>query len=131
MLFYGICIPTKENLTFVLRVSKLLNLKNDLLLKTLKNFKGLSFRQEIIHNSKFLKVINDSKATSFSSSEKLLKSLKNIYWIIGGLPKKGDKFLLKKNDCKKIKLYIFGKKKGSTPCFMSDILPAQQKKLEI
>ena len=99
----------KENLTFVLKVSKLLNLKNNLLLKTLKNFKGLSFRQEIIHNSKFLKVINDSKATSFSSSEKLLKSLKNIYWIMGGLPKKGDKFLLKKNDCKNIKLYIFGK----------------------
>ncbi|WP_415286064.1 UDP-N-acetylmuramoyl-L-alanine--D-glutamate ligase [Candidatus Pelagibacter sp. Uisw_104] len=99
----------KENLTFVLKVSKLLNLKNDLLLKTLKNFKGLSYRQEIIHNSKFLKVINDSKATSFSSSERLLKSLKNIYWIIGGLPKKGDKFLLKKDDCKKIKLYIFGK----------------------
>ena len=99
----------KENLTFVLKVSKLLNLKNNLLLKTLKKFKGLSYRQEIIHDSKFLKVINDSKATSFSSSEKLLKSLKNIYWIIGGLPKKGDKFLLKKDDCKKIKLYIFGK----------------------
>ena len=99
----------KENLTFVLKVSKILKLKNNLLLKSLKNFKGLSFRQEIIHNSKFLKIINDSKATSFSSSEKLLKSLKNIYWIIGGLPKKGDKFLLKKDDCKKIKLYIFGK----------------------
>ena len=99
----------KENLTFVLKVSKLLKLKNNLLLKSLTNFTGLSFRQEIIHNSKFLKIINDSKATSFSSSEKLLKSLKNIYWIIGGLPKKGDKFLLKKNDCKKIKLYIFGK----------------------
>jgi len=99
----------KENLTFVLKVSKILKLKNNLLLKSLKNFKGLSFRQEIIHNSKFLKIINDSKATSFSSSEKLLKSLKNVYWIIGGLPKKGDKFILKKNDCKKIKLYIFGK----------------------
>jgi len=98
----------KENLTFVLRVSKLLNLKNNVLLKTLKKFKGLSYRQEIIYNSKFLKVINDSKATSFSSSEKLLKSLKNIYWIIGGLPKKGDKFLLKKKDCKNIKLYTFG-----------------------
>ena len=101
----------KENLTFVLKVSKILKLKNNLLLKSLKNFKGLSFRQEIIHNSKFLKIINDSKATSFSSSEKLLKSLKNIYWIIGGLPKKGDKFLLKKDDCKKIKLYVFGKNK--------------------
>ena len=102
----------KENLTFVLRVSKLLNLKSDLLLKTLKSFKGLSFRQEIIHNSKFLKVINDSKATSFSSSEKLLKSLKNIYWIIGGLSKKGDKFLLTKDTCKNFKAYIFGKDKN-------------------
>jgi UDP-N-acetylmuramoylalanine--D-glutamate ligase len=102
-------VGNKENLTFVLRLSRLLKLKNNLLLKTLKKFKGLSYRQEIIHNSKYLKVINDSKATSFSSSEKLLKSFKNIYWIIGGLPKKGDKFLLKKNDCKNIKLYIFGK----------------------
>jgi len=101
----------KENLTFILRVSRLLNLKNDLLLNTLKKFKGLSYRQEIIYNSKFLKVINDSKATSFSSSEKLLKSLKNIYWIVGGLPKKGDKFILKKKDCKNIKLYIFGRNK--------------------
>ena len=99
----------KENLTFVVKVSKLLNLKDNILLKTLKNFKGLSFRQEIIHDSKLLKVINDSKATSFSSTEKLLKSLKDIYWIVGGLPKRGDKFLPKKNDCKKIKLYIFGK----------------------
>jgi UDP-N-acetylmuramoylalanine--D-glutamate ligase len=101
----------KENLTFALKVSRILNLKNNLLLKTLKRFKGLSYRQEIIYDSKFLKIINDSKATSFSSSERLLRSLKNIYWIIGGLPKKGDKFLLKKNDCKNIKLYIFGKNK--------------------
>ena len=28
---------------------------------------------------------------------------------MGGLPKKGDNFLLKKKDCKNIKLYIFGK----------------------
>ena len=90
----------KENLTFVLKVATILKLKKNLLLKTLKKFKGLSFRQEIIHESKNLKIINDSKATSFSSSETLLKSLNNVYWIVGGLPKKGDKLLLKKNDKK-------------------------------
>jgi UDP-N-acetylmuramoylalanine--D-glutamate ligase len=98
----------KENLTFVLKVATILKLKKNLLLKTLKKFKGLSFRQEIIHESKNLKIINDSKATSFSSSETLLKSLNNVYWIVGGLPKKGDKLLLKKNDNKNIKAYIFG-----------------------
>ena len=32
--------------------------------------------------------INDSKATSFTSSQLALSGLKNIYWILGGLPKK-------------------------------------------
>ena len=105
---YFITEGNKENLTFVLKVATILKLKKNLLLKTLKKFKGLSFRQEIIHESKNLKIINDSKATSFSSSETLLKSLNNVYWIVGGLPKKGDKLLLKKNDNKNIKAYIFG-----------------------
>ena len=38
----------------------------------------------------------------------ILKSLSNVYWIVGGLKKKGDKFLLSKNDCKTFKVYIFG-----------------------
>ena len=105
---YFITEGNKENLTFVLKVATILKLKKNLLLKTLKKFKGLSFRQEIIHESKNLKIINDSKATSFSSSETLLKSLNNVYLIVGGLPKKGDKLLLKKNDNKNIKAYIFG-----------------------
>ena len=32
--------------------------------------------------------INDSKATSFIAAQSALSSLKNIYWILGGLPKK-------------------------------------------
>ena len=39
----------------------------------------------------------------------ILKSTTNIYWIVGGLAKKGDKFLLFKRDCKNLKVYIFGK----------------------
>ena len=102
----------KENLKFILEVAKILNLKKDLLVETLKKFKGLKYRQEIIFQSNKLTVINDSKATTFSSSASLLKSLTNVYWIVGGQAKKGDKLLLSKKKCKNIKAYIFGTSKN-------------------
>ncbi len=101
-----------ENLRFVLEVVKILKLKNNILIKTLKKFNGLKYRQEIIHHSKKLTIINDSKATTFSSSVSLLKSLSNVYWIVGGQAKKGDKLLLSKKNCKNLRAYIFGAKKN-------------------
>ena len=101
----------KENLKFILKVAEILKLKKNILVKTLKKFKGLKYRQEIIFRSKKLTIINDSKATSFSSSVSLLKSLTNVYWIVGGQAKKGDKLLLSKKYCKNIKAYIFGTNK--------------------
>jgi len=101
----------RENLKFILEVAKLLKLKKNILVKTLKKFKGLKYRQEIIFYSKKLTIINDSKATTFSSSVSLLKSLTNVYWIVGGQAKKGDKLLISKKSCKNIKAYIFGTNK--------------------
>ena len=101
----------KENLSFVFEISKILKIKKDNIYKVLKKFNGLKYRQQTIFRSKNLSIINDSKSTSFSSSISILKSMTNIYWIVGGLPKKGDKFLLSKNDCKNFKVYIFGKNK--------------------
>ena len=71
----------------------------------------MKYRQEIIFQSKKLTIINDSKATTFSSSASLLKSLTNVYWIVGGQAKKGDKLLLSKKNCKNFKAYIFGANK--------------------
>ena len=102
----------KENLKFILEVAKILKLKKNLLIKTLKNFKGLKYRQEIIYQSKKITIINDSKATTFSASVSLLKSLTNVYWIVGGQAKKGDKLLLSKNECKNFKAFIFGSNKS-------------------
>jgi len=102
----------KQNLKFILEVAKILKLKKNLLVKTLKKFKGLKYRQETIFQSKKLTIINDSKATTFSSSVSLLKSLTNVHWIVGGQAKKGDKLLLSKKDCKNIKAYIFGTNKN-------------------
>ena len=101
----------KENLKFILEVAKILKLKKNSLIKTLKKFKGLKYRQEKIFQSSKLTIINDSKATTFSSSVSSIKSLTNVYWIVGGQAKKGDKLLLSKKNCKYIKAYIFGSNK--------------------
>ena len=72
-------------------------------------FKGLDFRQQIIHKTKKLLIINDSKSTSFSSTIPLLESYENIYWILGGLAKKGDRFKLQKKYFSNITSYIYGR----------------------
>jgi len=102
----------RENLRFILEVVKILKIKKNILIQALKKFKGLKYRQEIIFQSKKLTIINDSKATTFSSSVSLLSSISNGYWIVGGQAKKGDKFLLSKKNCKNLKAYIFGTNKN-------------------
>ena len=101
----------RENLSFVLEISKKFNLKKKLLLRTVQNFNGLKYRQQTVFKKRNLKIINDSKSTSFSSSAGVLKSNLNIYWLLGGIPKKGDKFDLQKKYFKNIKAYIYGKNK--------------------
>ena len=108
---YFVTEGNKENLLFVIEIAKLFKIKKKDLFEVLKKFDGLKYRQQIIHKSKNLTIINDSKATSLSSSISILRSMNNVSWIVGGLAKKGDKFLLSKNDCKSFKAYIFGENK--------------------
>ena len=102
----------KENLSFVLAISRKLKLKNNLIFTTIKKYKGLKYRQQIIYKKHNLTIINDSKSTSFSSSVGILKSCSNIYWLLGGMHKKGDKFKLPKRFHKRIKAFIFGQKQN-------------------
>ena len=98
-----------ENLSFVIKLSKFFKVSNNNLIQVVKNFKGMKYRQQVIFKNKSVQIINDSKSTSYSSSIPVLKEKKNIYWLIGGIPKKGDKFILPRNYYKDIKGYIFGK----------------------
>ena len=84
---YFLTETNKQNLLFVIEIAKKLNIKKNLLIKTIQKFKGLKYRQQIIFNKKFLTIINDSKSTSFSSSVGLLKSNLNIYWLLVGIYK--------------------------------------------
>ena len=101
----------KENLSFIFSMSKQLNLKSKKIIKTINKFKGLKYRQEIIYENNKIKVINDSKSTSFASTINTLISLENVFWIVGGMGKLGDKFVLNKKQCKNVNAYIFGKNK--------------------
>ena len=102
-------LNNNENLRYAYVLSKILKIEDKKILNSVNKFKGLNYRNEIILNNKKLMVINDSKSTSISSSINLLQSFKNIYWIVGGIPKKGDKFNLNKKFFKNIKGYLFGK----------------------
>ena len=99
----------QENLSFIFYIINYFKLNQKKLFYTLENFKGLDYRQQIVYDSKNLQIINDSKATSYASSESLIKKFTTAYWILGGIPKQGDKFKLLKKNCLNIRAYIFGK----------------------
>ena len=115
---YFLSTSNKENLLFILEIIKRFKINKKLLIKTISTFKGLKYRQQIIYNKKDLKIINDSKSTSYSSSIEMLKTSNNIYWLLGGIPKKGDKFNLPKIYYKNISGYIFGKNRKK---FLTDL----------
>ena len=99
----------EQNMSFVYVLSKALKIQDKPLINCLKYFKGLPHRQEIFYKKNNKIFINDSKATSFEASKFALKSNKNIFWIVGGLPKLRDRFYLKRLSKKIIKAYIIGK----------------------
>ena len=99
----------EENMSFVYTLSKLLKISEKSFFKAMKSFKGLPHRFEIFLQRGNTIFINDSKATSFTAAESALRSLKNVYWILGGLPKRKDKLVLSKIKKNIIKCYLIGK----------------------
>ena len=96
-------------MSFVYTLSKLLKISEKSFFKAMKSFKGLPHRFEIFLQRENTIFINDSKATSFTAAESALRSLKNVYWILGGLPKRKDKLVLSKIKKNIIKCYLIGK----------------------
>ena len=97
-----------ENMCYVYTLSKILKISEKSFINIMKSFIGLPHRYEIFLKKKNVVFINDSKATSFEATKQALSSSKNIYWILGGLPKKNDKIILKKVKKNIIKAYLIG-----------------------
>ena len=98
-----------ENMCFIYTLIKLLKIKENSYIQATQTFKGLPHRFEVFLKRKNVTFINDSKATSFKASQLALSSLKNIHWILGGLPKRGDSLSVSKYKKNIIKCYIIGK----------------------
>ncbi len=108
--FYLTSKANDENMNFVYALAKLLGISEKSFVTSMSTFSGLPHRYEIFLKKKGITFINDSKATNFQATKFALISSKNIYWIIGGLPKKKDKIDLKFLKKNIIKSYIVGKK---------------------
>ena len=98
-----------ENMSNVFKFSKLLNISESSFIKSMNTFTGLPHRYEFFLKKKNINFINDSKATSFQATKFALENTKNIFWILGGLPKKNDKIILKGLRNNIIKSYIIGR----------------------
>ncbi len=97
-----------ENMEFVYSLSNILKIKKKSFIKSVNSFVGLPHRYEKFLKKKNIQFINDSKATSFQATKGALKNDKNIFWIIGGRPKKNDYFDLKEVKKNIVKSYIIG-----------------------
>ena len=96
-------------MSFVFAFIKILKISETKFIDSINSFVGLSHRYEIFLKKKNIIFINDSKATSFESTKFALSNSKNVYWILGGLPKKNDKILLTGISKNIIKSYLIGK----------------------
>ena len=106
---YLLSKPNEENLSFVYRLATILKVKTKIFFSAINSFQGLEHRHEIFYKKKGITFINDSKATSFDATRHALKSNQNIFWIVGGLPKLGDRFNVKSVSKNIIKSFIIGK----------------------
>ena len=98
-----------ENMSFVYELTKLLKIRKKSFLNSLNTFVGLPHRYEIFMKRNNCIFINDSKATSFQSTKFALQNSKNIFWILGGMPKKNDKINLRGLKKNILRSYIIGK----------------------
>jgi len=98
-----------ENMSFVYRFSKLMKISEKNFIKAINSFVGLPHRYEFFLKKKNVVFINDSKATTFEATKYALLNSNNIFWILGGLPKKNDKIVLKGIKKNIIKCYLIGK----------------------
>ncbi len=101
-----------ENLSIAIEIAKKFKINEGRIFKIVNSFKGLKHRQEKFYSGKKILCINDSKATSYHATYQSLITFKNIFWILGGLPKSKDKIDLKDVKQNIIKAYIIGKNKN-------------------
>ncbi|MDC3140570.1 UDP-N-acetylmuramoyl-L-alanine--D-glutamate ligase [Alphaproteobacteria bacterium] len=107
------------NASIAISIAKKLNIKDNKIELAIKRFEGLSHRMEPLYISKNFRIINDSKSTNGESTAAALKSFSNIFWIVGGKPKKDGIGQAKNFLDKVVEVFLIG---NSTKFFSEEIL---------
>ena len=85
-----------ENIMAAIMVVKELGVKNESIVKVLKEFKGVEHRIEFVRELDGVKYYNDSKATNIKATQIALSSFKNpVIILLGGLDRGHNFFELK------------------------------------
>lgn len=75
-----------ENIMASIMIAKRLNISDDIIIDTIKNFKGVEHRIEFVKEINGIKIYNDSKATNVKATEIALSSFNNkTILLLGGL----------------------------------------------
>ncbi len=98
-----------QNIIITYICCKLLKISEKTFQNIIKNFKGLPYRSHIIYESKFLKIINNSKSTNINSTINSIKNYDKIFLILGGIAKEKNFEIIKKYKKKIVSVYAFGK----------------------
>ena len=80
------------NVLFSVAVAKIFGIDNASILSGIKNFKGVSHRQEIVGEYNGVKYVNDSKATNTASTINAINSQKGSIILIVGGSEKGESY---------------------------------------
>lgn len=99
-----------QNAMSVIAAAKTFNINNEVIINSLKTFKGVPHRLEVVRELNGVKYINDSKATNVDSVYFALKSYdSNIFLILGGEDKGNDYDKIKNLVTEKVKkIYAIG-----------------------
>ena len=81
------------NSLFSVAVAKLMGVKNEIIAKALKEFKGVKHRVEFIAEKNGVKFYNDSKATNTASTISAIKSVNSPIILILGGSEKGEDYI--------------------------------------
>lgn len=79
----------KQNIAAAVHIARLIGISEMSIRDSIDAFKGLKHRCEVLKQIGQVTFINDSKGTNADATSKALSSFNNIYWIAGGVAKKG------------------------------------------
>lgn len=101
-------IHNQQNIAIAFAAGRIRNILPETILKALGSFKALPHRMEYLGTKNQVEFYNDSKATNAIAAGHALSSLKNIYWIAGGVAKEGGIESLMQYSENIAKAYFFG-----------------------